>query len=128
MSSYITLLKEKRNLLLEAFEDTNVDKTNPEACILALTKSREKIDAMSDLESAFQEHLPEGVEEERLLLDEILTLLLTVRGNIEEISKVLQNEKLLATESMQDLSLKKNVARSYVKTDQGPVFVDKDFT
>lgn len=127
MSSYIDLLKEKRNLLLEAFEETNVDKENLEACILGLAKSQGKIEAMNDLEERFQEYVQESTDEERYLLDEILELLLKVRGNIEEISKVLQNEKLLATESMQDLSLKKNVAKSYVKTEQGPVFVDKDF-
>lgn len=127
MKSRIELLKEKRNLLLEAFEETQVDFKNPEECILAIAKNSGKIEEMKSLDEMLREMTSLSKEGERSLEEEIHKLLLGTKGNLEVIIKGLQKEKRVTTESMTDFARIKSIANSYVKTAQGPVFVDRDF-
>ncbi|SFN83781.1 hypothetical protein [Proteiniclasticum ruminis] len=127
MKSRIELLKEKRNLLLEAFEETQVDFKNPEECILAIAKNSGKIEEMKSLDEMLREMTSLSEEGERSLEEEIHKLLLGTKGNLEVIIKGLQKEKRVTTESMTDFARIKSIANSYVKTAQGPVFVDRDF-
>lgn len=127
MKSRIELLKEKRNLLLEAFEETQVDFKNPEECILAIAKNSGKIEEMKSLDEMLHEMDSLSKEGERSLEEEIHKLLLGTKGNLEVIIKGLQKEKRVTTESMTDFARIRSIANSYVKTAQGPVFVDRDF-
>ncbi|WP_313125569.1 hypothetical protein [Proteiniclasticum ruminis] len=127
MKSRIELLKEKRNLLLEAFEETQVDFKNPEECILAIAKNSGKIEEMKSLDEMLREMTSLSKEGERSLEEEIHKLLLGTKGNLEVIIKGLQKEKRVTTESMTDFARIRSIANSYVKTVQGPVFVDRDF-
>ena len=127
MKSRIELLKEKRNLLLEAFEETQVDFKNPEECILAIAKNSGKIEEMKSLDEMLREMDSLSKEGERSLEEEIHKLLLGTKGNLEVIIKGLQKEKRVTTESMTDFARIRSIANSYVKTSQGPVFVDRDF-
>ena len=127
MKSRIELLKEKRNLLLEAFEETQVDFKNPEECILAIAKNSGKIEEMKSLDEMLREMDSLSKEGERSLEEEIHKLLLGIKGNLEVIIKGLQKEKRVTTESMTDFARIRSIANSYVKTSQGPVFVDRDF-
>ena len=127
MKSRIELLKEKRNLLLEAFEETQVDFKNPEECILAIAKNSGKIEEMKSLDEMLREMDSLSEEGERSLEEEIHKLLLGTKGNLEVIIKGLQKEKRVTTESMTDFARIRSIANSYVKTAQGPVFVDRDF-
>ncbi|WP_312712344.1 hypothetical protein [Proteiniclasticum ruminis] len=127
MKSRIELLKEKRNLLLEAFEETQVDFKNPEECILAIAKNSGKIEEMKSLDEMLREMDSLSKEGERSLEEEIHKLLLGIKGNLEVIIKGLQKEKRVTTESMTDFARIRSIANSYVKTAQGPVFVDRDF-
>ena len=127
MKSRIELLKEKRNLLLEAFEETQVDFKNPEECILAIAKNSGKIEEMKSLDEMLREMDSLSKEGERSLEEEIHKLLLETKGNLEVIIKGLQKEKRVTTESMTDFARIRSIANSYVKTAQGPVFVDRDF-
>lgn len=127
MKSRIELLKEKRNLLLEAFEETQVDFKNPEECILAIAKNSGKIEEMKSLDEMLRKMTSLSEEEERSLEEEIHKLLLGTKGNLEVIIKGLQKEKRVTTESMTDFARIRSIANSYVKTAQGPVFVDRDF-
>lgn len=127
MKSRIELLKEKRNLLLEAFEETQVDFKNPEECILAIAKNSRKIEEMKSLDEMLREMDSLSKEGERSLEEEIHKLLLGTKGNLEVIIKGLQKEKRVTTESMTDFARIRSIANSYVKTAQGPVFVDRDF-
>ena len=126
MKSRIELLKEKRNLLLEAFEETQVDFKNPEECILAIAKNSGKIEEMKSLDEMLREMDSLSKEGERSLEEEIHKLLLGTKGNLEVIIKGLQKEKRVTTESMTDFARIRSIANSYVKTAQGPVFVDRD--
>lgn len=127
MKSRIELLKEKRNLLLEAFEETQVDFKNLEECILAIAKNSGKIEEMKSLDEMLREMTSLSEEGERSLEEEIHKLLLGTKGNLEVIIKGLQKEKRVTTESMTDFARIRSIANSYVKTAQGPVFVDRDF-
>ena len=127
MKSRIELLKEKRNLLLEAFEETQVDFKNSEECILAIAKNSGKIEEMKSLDEMLREMDSLSKEGERSLEEEIHKLLLGTKGNLEVIIKGLQTEKRVTTESMTDFARIRSIANSYVKTAQGPVFVDRDF-
>ncbi len=127
MKSRIELLKEKRNLLLEAFEETQVDFKNSEECILAIAKNSGKIEEMKSLDEMLHEMDSLSKEGERSLEEEIHKLLLGTKGNLEVIIKGLQKEKRVTTESMTDFARIRSIANSYVKTAQGPVFVDRDF-
>ena len=127
MKSRIELLKEKRNLLLEAFEETQVNLGNPEECILAIAKNSGKIEEMKSLDEMLREMDSLSKEGERSLEEEIHKLLLGTKGNLEVIIKGLQKEKRVTTESMTDFARIRSIANSYVKTAQGPVFVDRDF-
>lgn len=127
MKSRIELLKEKRNLLLEAFEETQVNSGNPEECILAIAKNSRKMEEMKRLDEMLLEGASLSEEEERNLEKEIYELLLGTKGNLEVIIKGLRNEKKMTTESMTDFARIRSIANSYVKIAQGPVFVDRDF-
>ena len=127
MKSRIELLKEKRNLLLEAFEETQVDFKNSEECILAIAKNSGKIEEMKSLDEMLREMDSLSKEGERSLEEEIHKLLLGTKGNLEVIIKGLQKEKRVTTESMTDFARIRSIANSYVRTAQGPVFVDRDF-
>ena len=127
MKSRIELLKEKRNLLLEAFEETQVDFKNSEECILAIAKNSGKIEEMKSLDEMLREMTSLSEEGERSLEEEIHKLLLGTKGNLEVIIKGLQKEKRVTTESMTDFARIRSIANSYVRTAQGPVFVDRDF-
>ena len=127
MKSRIELLKEKRNLLLEAFEETQVDFKNSEECILAIAKNSGKIEEMKSLDEMLHEMDSLSKEGERSLEEEIHKLLLGTKGNLEVIIKGLQKEKRVTTESMTDFARIRSITNSYVKTAQGPVFVDRDF-
>ena len=127
MKSRIELLKEKRNLLLEAFEETQVDFKNSEECILAIAKNSGKIEEMKSLDEMLHEMDSLSKEGERSLEEEIHKLLLGTKGNLEIIIKGLQKEKRVTTESMTDFARIRSIANSYVRTAQGPVFVDRDF-
>lgn len=127
MKSRIELLKEKRNLLLEAFEETQVNSENPEECILAIAKNSGKMEEIKRLDEMLLEMSSLSEEEERAMEKEIYELLLGTKGNLEVIIKGLRKEKKMTTESMTDFARIRSIANSYVKTAQGPVFVDRDF-
>lgn len=127
MKSRIELLKEKRNLLLEAFEETQVNSENPEECILAIAKNSGKMEEIKRLDEMLLEMSSLFEEEERVMEKEIYELLLGTKGNLEVIIKGLQKEKKMTTKSMTDFARIRSIANSYVKTAQGPVFVDRDF-
>ena len=127
MKSRIELLKEKRNLLLEAFEQTQVDYASPEECILAIAKNASKMKELKRLDGLLLSSSHQFEEKERVVEEEIYELLLGTKANLEAIIKGLQREKKVTTESMTDFARIRSIANSYVKTAQGPVFVDRDF-
>jgi len=127
MKSRIELLKEKRNLLLEAFEQTQVDYASPEECILAIAINASKMEELKRLDGLLLSSSHQFEEKERVVEEEIYELLLGTKANLEAIIKGLQREKKVTTESMTDFARIRSIANSYVKTAQGPVFVDRDF-
>ena len=127
MKSRIELLKEKRNLLLEAFEQTRVDYASPEECILAIAINASKMEELKRLDGLLLSSSHQFEEKERVVEEEIYELLLGTKANLEAIIKGLQREKKVTTESMTDFARIRSIANSYVKTAQGPVFVDRDF-
>jgi hypothetical protein len=127
MKRRIELLKEKRNLLLEAFEQTKVDVTSSEECILAIAKNSSRIEAINKIDEILSNDSSDYEESEKEIYEEIYELLRGTKENLEAIMKGLQNEKRVTTESMTDFARIKSVANSYVKISQGPVFVDRDF-
>jgi len=127
MKRRIELLKEKRNLLLEAFEQTKVDVNSSEECILAIAKNSSRIEAINKIDEILSNDSSDYEESEKEIYEEIYELLRGTKENLEAIMKGLQNEKRMTTESMTDFARIKSVANSYVKISQGPVFVDRDF-
>lgn len=127
MKSRIELLKEKRNLLLEAFEQTQVDYASPEECILAIAINASKMEELKRLDGLLLSSSHQFEEREKVVEEEIYELLLGTKANLEAIIKGLQREKKVTTESMTDFARIRSIANSYVKTAQGPVFVDRDF-
>lgn len=127
MKRRIELLKEKRNLLLEAFEQTKVDVNSSEECILAIAKNSSRIEAINKIDEILSNDTSDYEEIEKEIHEEIYELLRGTKENLEAIMKGLQNEKRVTTESMTDFARIKSVANSYVKISQGPVFVDRDF-
>lgn len=120
-------LMEKRNLLLEAFEETHVDFSNPEACIMAVARNTSRIERLKEMDEHLVQESASETETEKKMQGEILKLLLQLQENMEKLILRLKTEKRMATESMTDFARIKSIANSYVKTAQGPVFVDRDF-
>lgn len=127
MKSRIDLLKEKKAILLASFEETRVDFQSPDECILAIAKNSSRMEELKVLEEKILEAPSENEQEMERIEEEIYELLLGTKGNLEAIIKGLQREKRATTESMTDFARIRSIASSYVKTAQGPVFVDRDF-
>lgn len=120
-------LTEKRNLLLEALAETRVDFSSPEACIVAVARNTTRFEKLKALEEILVQETLQETEWEKKMEEEILIVLLQLQENMERLIRRLKTEKRIATESMTDFARIKSIASSYVKTAQGPVFVDRDF-
>ena len=127
MSQFLSLLIKKKSLLLEALMETDIDKTNVEECILCIAENMSRFEDLKKLQISLSLAKAEGSEEEIHLNDEILELLTQVRENIREIQNTIQGERKTTASSLSDFTQVKSVANNYVKVNQGPVFVDKDF-
>lgn len=126
MNTTVELLKEKRDLLLEVFEDTKIESRELDGALVALAKSNSKIELIRILDESIRLS-PSIEQEEQPILDEIRDLLLKIQNNMKKISGILHSEKRMAAESMSDFARIKSIKNSYVKVEQGPVFIDKDF-
>lgn len=127
MSQLLSLLKKKKSLLLEALMETDIDKTDIEKCILCIAENMSRFEDLKKLQISLSLEKAEGSEEEIHLNDEVLALLTQVRENVREIQNTILVEKRTAASALSDFTQVKSVANSYVKLNQGPVFVDKDF-
>jgi len=107
--------------------ETDIDKTNVEECILCIAENMSRFEDLKKLQISLSLAKAEGSEEEIHLNDEILELLTQVRENIREIQNTIQGERKTTASSLSDFTQVKSVANNYVKVNQGPVFVDKDF-
>jgi len=64
---------------------------------------------------------------ERKTESEVLTILKKLTANTEKLQSRIIKERNSSVQSMTDFSNLRKISKSYVKADQGPVFVDKDF-
>ncbi|HCW73431.1 MAG TPA: hypothetical protein DHM90_06115 [Clostridiaceae bacterium] len=127
MTNYINLLIEKKRILLEAYEETKISGVDIEECINVLSTNNIRFDELKAIQVKLSLLMEEGDIEEGNLQREILNLLVKIKDNTFKIQKRIEEEKKITANAINDFSSVKQVASSYVKKEQGPVFVDKDF-
>lgn len=125
--SHHLILKEKRNILLKALEETDIDIKNIEECLSCLANNEDHFEELKKLQIRLSLSKVEGTKEENHLNDEILSLLLKLSEKAALIQETIKTERGSAAAALSDFTQIKSVANSYVKVNQGPVFVNKDF-
>ncbi len=127
MTTYHSLLEEKKNILQEAYKETEISRDDIEECINVLTVNNSRFDKLKELQVQLSLQKNEESVEEDTIQREILDLLVKIKDNTFKIHKRIEEEKKITANAINDFSSVKQVASSYVKKEQGPVFVDKDF-
>ena len=127
MTTYVSLLEEKKTILHEAYMETEISGDDIEECINVLTVNNIRFDELKAIQVRLSLLKDEGSKEEEIIQREILDLLVKIKDNTFKIQKRIEEEKKITANAINDFSSVKQVASSYVKKEQGPVFVDKDF-
>jgi len=127
MTTYLSLLEEKKNILEEAYRETEISGEDIEECINVLSSNNIRFDELKAIQVILSLLKDEGSKEEESIQRTILDLLVKIKDNTFKIQKRIEEEKKITANAINDFSSVKQVASSYVKKEQGPVFVDKDF-
>ncbi|MFH5834863.1 hypothetical protein ACHAL6_02145 [Proteiniclasticum sp. C24MP] len=125
--SSLVLLEEKFWLLSEALAETEIDGKNVEDCISAIEKNDRRFEALKALQVRLSLTRSGETAVERKMESETLTILKKLSENTKKLQKRITEERNSSVKSMNDFSNLKKISKSYVKAEQGPVFVDKDF-
>ncbi len=127
MTTYLSLLEEKKNILQEAYKETEISGDDIEECVKVVSVNNIRFDELKVIQVKLSLLKDEGSVEEETIQREILDLLVKIKDNTFKIQKRIEEEKKVTANAITDFSSVKQVASSYVKKEQGPVFVDKDF-
>lgn len=127
MTTYISLLEHKKKILQEAYQETEISGEDMEEYINVLAINNSRFDELKAIQVKLSLHKDEGSKEEEIIQREILDLLVKIKDNTFKIQGRIEEEKKITANALNDFSSVKQVASSYVKKEQGPVFVDKDF-
>ena len=125
--TYSMLLEEKLNLLNEALLETDVDRGNVENCIGAIENNEKRFQKLKAIQVKLSLSKSNETEVEKKLENEILPLLIKLQESTSMLQERIIDERKTSVHAMNDFSHLKKISNSYVKTEQGPVFVDKDF-
>ncbi|WP_312651492.1 hypothetical protein [Proteiniclasticum sp.] len=127
MTTYISLLEKKKNILQEAYQETEISGDDIEEYINVLAVNNRRFDELKAIQVKLSLHKDEGSKEEEIIKRENLDLLVKIKANTFKIQRRIEEEKKITANALNDFSSVKQVASNYVKKEQGPVFVDKDF-
>lgn len=127
MKRYIDLLVEKKRILLDAWDETKFTGEDIEDCLKAMVVNGSRFENLKALQIKLSLLKEEGTKEEEIIQEEILDLLVRIKDNTFKIQKAIEDEKKITANALNDFSSVKQVASSYIRKEQGPVFVDKDF-
>lgn len=125
--TYLVLLEEKMKILSEALVETEVDRTDVEECIRVIGKNERRFGALKALQVKLSLTKSGETAVERKMESEALTILKKLSENTMKLQERIIKERNSSVQSMNDFSNLKKISKSYVKAEQGPVFVDKDF-
>ena len=125
--TYLALLEEKIRILSEALIETEVDTKSAEDCILAVENNSKRFEALKALQVKLSLLKSSETAVEMKLENEILTILSKLLENTSKLTERIKEERNTSVHAMNDFSNLKKISKSYVKAEQGPVFVDKDF-
>lgn len=125
--TYLALLEEKIRILSEALIETEVNTKSAEECILAIENNDKRFEALKALQIKLSLLKSSESPVEMKLENEILTLLSKLLENTSKLTERIEEERNTSVHAMNDFSNLKKISNSYVKAEQGPVFVDKDF-
>lgn len=125
--TYLTHLEEKIRILSEALMETEIDTKSAEGCIEAIENNNERFEALKALQVKLSLLKSSETAVEMKLENEILTILSKLLENTSKLTERIKEERNTSVHAMNDFSNLKKISKSYVKAEQGPVFVDKDF-
>jgi len=125
--TYLALLEEKIRILSEALIETKVNTKSAEECILAIENNDKRFEALKALQIKLSLLKSGETAVEMKLENEILTILSKLLENTSKLTERIEEERNTSVHAMNDFSNLKKISNSYVKVEQGPVFVDKDF-
>lgn len=125
--TYLALLEEKMKILSEALLETEVDGVDVEDCMRVIEENERRFEALKALQVKLSLAKSDETPVERKTESEVLTILKKLTANTEKLQSRIIKERNSSVQSMTDFSNLRKISKSYVKADQGPVFVDKDF-
>ncbi len=125
--TYLALLEEKIRILSEALMETEIDTKSAEGCIDAIENNNERFEALKAIQVKLSLLKSSETAVEMKLENEILTILSKLLENTSKLTERIKEERNTSVHAMNDFSNLKKISKSYVKAEQGPVFVDKDF-
>lgn len=125
--TYLALLEEKMKILSEALLETEVDGVDVEDCMRVIEENERRFEALKALQVKLSLAKSDETPVERKMESEVLTILKKLTANTEKLQSRIIKERNSSVQSMTDFSNLRKISKSYVKADQGPVFVDKDF-
>jgi len=125
--TYLALLEEKIRILSEALKETEIDTKSAEGCIEAIGNNNERFEALKAIQVKLSILKSGQTAVEMKLENEILTILSKLLKNTSKLTERIKEERNTSVHAMNDFSNLKKISKSYVKAEQGPVFVDKDF-
>jgi uncharacterized protein YPO0396 len=125
--TYLALLEEKMKILSEALLETEVDGVDVEDCMRVIEENERRFEALKALQVKLSLAKSDETAVERKTESEVLTILKKLTANTEKLQSRIIKERNSSVQSMTDFSNLRKISKSYVKADQGPVFVDKDF-
>lgn len=125
--TYLALLEEKIRVLSEALMETEIDTKSAEGCIDAIENNNERFEALKAIQVKLSLLKSSETAVEMKLENEILTILSKLLENTSKLTERIKEERNTSVHAMNDFSNLKKISKSYVKAEQGPVFVDKDF-
>ena len=125
--TYLALLEEKIRILSEALMETEIDTKSAEGCIEAIENNNERFEALKAIQVKLSLQKSGETAVEMKLENEMLTILSKLLENTSKLTERINEERNTSVHAMNDFSNLKKISKSYVKAEQGPVFVDKDF-
>jgi len=125
--TYLALLEEKMKILSDALLETEVDGVDVEDCMRVIEENERRFEALKALQVKLSLTKSDETAVERKMESEVLTILKKLTANTEKLQSRIIKERNSSVQSMTDFSNLRKISKSYVKADQGPVFVDKDF-
>jgi len=125
--TYLALLEEKIRILNEALTETEIDTKSAEDCIEAIENNNKRFEALKAIQVRLSLLKSSETAVEMKLENEMLIILSKLLENTSKLTERIKEERNTSVHAMNDFSNLKKISKSYVKAEQGPVFVDKDF-